>query len=113
MKKVLLVTSILAICLITLSGCLNSKSSNKKYYDYYLIHSGYIGEMYQNEDASIIISSEDELNEYIDKYGKEALKSKLEKYDKNFFKKKSLALHYIELSSGSIKVTPIEPTVML
>ena len=75
---------------------------------------------YRN-DSRIIIKSKQELDEYTRKYDNKyyesdrkvdgKLKTTLSKYDEEFFKTKSLALVYVELSSGSIKVTLKEPAV--
>ena len=77
--------------------------------------------MYQNQDASIIIRSKKDLEEYANKYDHKIyyeereedgeLKTRLDKYDEEFFKNKALALYYLELSSGSDRVTLQEPSV--
>ena len=124
MKKVILTASILVVCVVTLCGCTSNiiPESGSKYYDYYIIHSGYLGSNnYSAKETQTVISSKKELDEYVDKYDRKTysdtkefdgeLKITLSKYNEDFFESKSLALYYIELSSGSIHVTPLDPII--
>lgn len=78
------------------------------------IRSGYLSQM---RNRSQLITSFKEFEEYCEKYNDYAydgqgnvikstgkLNSLVEKYDKKYFEKKSLALVYVELSSGSNSV---------
>jgi len=124
MKNIILSSIIFIISLITIGGQSNTKidpSNKQSFYNYYMIHSNYIREMDYRNDSRIIIKSKQELDEYTGKYDNKyyegdrkvdgKLKTTLSKYDEEFFKTKSLALVYVELSSGSIKVTLKEPAV--
>lgn len=124
MKNIILSSIIFIISLITIRGQSNTKiepSNKQSFYNYYMIHSNYIGKMDFTNDARIIISSKKELDEYTGKYDNKRyegdrkvdgkLKTTLSKYDEEFFKTKSLALAYVELSSGSDNVILKEPSI--
>lgn len=63
----------------------------------YLIHSGYIGELSDNN--KIIINNTTDKEQFLQKYD-----LNLKKYDEKFFDNNSLAIVYVELVSGSQKI---------
>lgn len=123
--KALLIASILCINLIGFCGCENNNSHKqnvKKNIKYYMIHSGYLNGVNQTDDATIIISTKEELNKYIKKYDRKSwdiegneidgeISRCLNKYDEQFFNAKSLVLYYVELTSGSQSVDLDEPQI--
>jgi len=127
--KIVCVVSVLCISLIGLCGCEKSKNiisndlyqvENKKCDKYYIIHSGYLG----NVDGKLatIISTTSSLDEFILKYDNKSwdlegneidgnVSRELKKYDDEYFKNKSLVLYYVELTSGSETVVVSEPEI--
>ena len=95
---------IVGICMLT--GCTKEKkgnftnevsNENSSYkYNGYAIKSGYMGDM-SEEDKKVIISNYQELQEYCNKYGSTDC---FEKYQETFFQDKSLAIVYVETTSG-------------
>ena len=90
----------------------NDNVQNKdKSFKGYTIDVGYI----KKEPQKVVINSFDELKDYCDKYNKYVYDGKgnivygmlddlLKNYNENFFNNSSLALEYIELSSGNSSV---------
>ncbi len=127
--KIVCVVGVLCIGLISLCGCEKRKNiisndlyqvENKKCDKYYIIHSGYLG----NVDGKLatIISTTSSLDEFILKYDNKSwdieeneidgnVSRELKKYDDEYFKNKSLALYYVELTSGSETVVVSEPEI--
>lgn len=117
--KKLISIIIILIGLLVFCGCdkkvnENTIDNNTDTYYGYIIGSGYISNM-SEDDEKIIITNRQELEEYCNKYnsysyfqngdkGTGRLDLLIEKYGDSFFEEKSLAIMYVGLTSGSDSV---------
>lgn len=98
-----------------------SEQENKNLYGY-TFYSGFISNM-TSSDNKIIITNYESLKDYCYKYNNYTydeqgnilygnLDKLLTQYDNNYFQENSLAIHYIETTSGSDKVQFIDASII-
>ncbi len=123
MEKLIIILNVLFVCTFgfvynnyqNIEPIVYEKPNPEEYTNnYYLIHCGYIGNGSYQQNIELIISNKLELENFLNgitEYNKPIIHDTLQKYNDEFFNNKSLAIYYIELSSGSDSVNLLEPWI--